>query len=45
VEITGGTNGSGSTIDGLLNNPGTSAQSAVYTITPTSGVCPGNDLP
>jgi hypothetical protein len=39
--ITGGVAGSGNSITGTLNNPTNSAQTAVYTVTPTSGSCPG----
>jgi hypothetical protein len=39
--ITGGAAGSGNSITGTLTNPTNSAQTAVYTVTPTSGTCIG----
>jgi len=39
--ITGGSLGSGATISGTLTNPTNIARIATYTVTPTSGTCPG----
>ncbi len=41
--LTGGSTGSGaSSISGTLTNPTNTAQTATYTVTPTSGGCPGS---
>ncbi|MFN9109800.1 MAG: PKD-like domain-containing protein, partial [Bacteroidota bacterium] len=40
--FTGGSSGSGSVINGTLTNTTASDVSGVYTITPTSGTCPGD---
>lgn len=39
--ITGGVAGNGSSITGALTNPTNSPQTAVYTVTPSSGTCTG----
>jgi len=39
--LTGGVSGSGSSITGVLINPTNTAQTATYTVTPTSGSCTG----
>jgi len=41
--VTGGSAAAGqSNINGSLNNPGSTSQTAIYTITPTSGSCTGS---
>ncbi|MCE7057254.1 hypothetical protein LZF95_21415 [Algoriphagus sp. AGSA1] len=42
--LTGGVDGSGSTIAGYLTNTTNSLQTATYTVTPTSGTCTGSDF-
>ena len=39
--VTGGASGSGASITGTLTNPTNTAQTATYTVTPTSGSCVG----
>ena len=40
--VTGGASGNGTSITGTLTNPTNTAQTATYTVTPTSGSCGGN---
>src|SRR5204862_368412 len=40
--LTGSVAGSGSSISGTLTNPTNTAQTATYTVTPTSGTCTGS---
>ncbi|MBA4300615.1 MAG: hypothetical protein C0433_11015, partial [Cyclobacterium sp.] len=40
--MTGGVAGSGGNITGTLSNPTNTAQTATYTVTPTSGACAGS---
>ncbi len=42
--VTGGSDGTGSTISQTLTTTGTTQGSVVYTITPTFDVCPGNPI-
>ena len=42
--LSGGVAGSGGSISGTLTNPTSSAQSAVYTVTPVSGSCTGTNF-
>ncbi|MFN8298951.1 MAG: PKD-like domain-containing protein [Chitinophagales bacterium] len=42
--ITGGAAGSGTSIFGTLTNPTNTAQTATYTVTPTSGSCSGSSF-
>ncbi|MDX5478702.1 MAG: T9SS type A sorting domain-containing protein [Cyclobacteriaceae bacterium] len=42
--MTGGVAGSGTSITGTLTNPTNTAQTATYTVTPTSGSCAGSNF-
>jgi hypothetical protein len=42
--MSGGAAGSGTTITGTLTNPTNTTQTAIYTVTPTTGSCVGNQF-